>query len=317
MKISNTNLKRNENKALSLDQRNHYSSENLKSEKDSISIVKKIAQAFFIGSKKNTSKLENSSNKKPYTQFNLNKNFSSLEQAAQNGDLVTTITLLRDIHENRYEHLNKAIIIASSLGHIELVRLLLCHSKADPLFDNHAALLIAAKNRQFDVIRAFIKHPKTDLSIHKNFLLKISIFYNQNDIVKNLLKSNKINPFQRSEFIFNLAIKMSKTEIIELLLDSPHARTDQAIQLIKDQANKSPMLADLIEKRHCTALSELEKTIASLINEGCTHDDAKRKVLIHPWSFKVLARFNQTERDQFLNDFVREEYAKFKRMGVS
>lgn len=265
------------------------------------SLVKKLAQAFFLSSKK--------SSKQQITQFSSGRTeaeYSGLEKAVQNGDLITTIALLKNNQTNRIEYLNNAIVIACKSGHLDLVALLLRHSKADPSFNNHAAIVAATKFNQLEVIKELLKHPKTDPSARSNLMLKVAILGKQQELIKILLQDERVKLFEEQGVILSLAVHTGNVELQKIFLHSRHARSKNAIQAILRCKKESPAFAKLIEHQHNLAVEEVTHAIHTATEEGLSESEVKDYLYKTNAVDGLRAEFTSEQVDEFLDDYIYE-----------
>ena len=94
----------------------------------------------------------------------------------------------------------------------------------DPSYKENWAIIEASSLGHFEIVHLLLNHEDIDITkAHKN-IFRSAITHQNITLIKNLLKDERFTPFCNKNFILKTAIKINNIEILNLLLNDP--RTD-------------------------------------------------------------------------------------------
>jgi ankyrin repeat protein len=151
----------------------------------------------------------------PFYNDNDRDNDNDIVSACRNNNLQSFKTLLPQLR--RHVDANQLLIIASSLGHEQIVALLLRNKFVIATGDDYSALIHACKNRHSNVVKLLLREIRR---LHVNVcaeLLVIASGYGMEDVIKVLLKSDNVDlPSEGNAAIIN-ACRHGHLNIVKML----------------------------------------------------------------------------------------------------
>ncbi len=127
----------------------------------------------------------------------------------------------------REDYDNSAIIMASVMGHIDIVNLLFQDKRVNPCAQNNSALLYSCFVGSFEVVKKLLQDSRVDPSRvdPSGYLYFIDIdpiayasMGGQIDVVKLLLQDKRIDPSNHNNFAITMARRNKYTAIVDLLM---------------------------------------------------------------------------------------------------
>jgi hypothetical protein len=116
----------------------------------------------------------------PNTNLNINNDVIKFASSNGNIDIVKFLLTLKDDEINPATEDNYSIISAASLGHTDVVRLLLNDKRVDPSARYNRALNQAIKNNHYTIAKLLYKNPRTQESLPDSMIKEYDRFINEN-----------------------------------------------------------------------------------------------------------------------------------------
>lgn len=148
---------------------------------------------------------------------------------------------------------NKAIIIATEKGYLDMVKLLLTDLRVNPSVDDNYALIEACRRGYAMIVKKLLSDKRVSpVNVNAN-PLTTAIDNNNPQIVKILLEDGRINPASLRNHNIIIASEKGYNEIVKLLLNdnrvNPSDRDNEAIILASTNGNVDAVKTLLMDNR--------------------------------------------------------------------
>ncbi|KAJ2990943.1 hypothetical protein HDV02_004067, partial [Globomyces sp. JEL0801] len=109
---------------------------------------------------------------------------------------------------------SEAILLSSSVGHTEVVKRLLQDERVDPSAHDNAAIKYACGNGQTEIVKMLLQDERVDPSASDNYSIKISSNNGHTEIVQMLLQDERVDPSTYNNYAIRRASENGHTEIV-------------------------------------------------------------------------------------------------------
>jgi ankyrin repeat protein len=151
--------------------------------------------------------------------------------------------LLKDKRVRAHSLNNEALYLAALNNRIQVVNLLLQHTKVD-----QSTLFTACLQGHTTIVEMLVSDKSIDPSIHNNFCLKLAIRQGNKDLVKLLLNDDRVYSFDMGRPSMLLAADNLHFDVVELLLNKRFSQENERSFRIAAENGYTSVIKILLHK---------------------------------------------------------------------
>lgn len=134
---------------------------------------------------------------------------------------VNYVRSLLERGENPGANSNEAIQVSSTLGHMELVKMLIHHPRVNPGAERNLAIIGASSAGHVNIVRLLLQDPRVNPGDRNNMAICQAAKNGHVEVVRLLMKDSRVNPGEPGLMAILQAFKGDRVEMLRLFLDDP------------------------------------------------------------------------------------------------